>query len=205
MRLHWHPFSLYPRRIRIALAEKRLPYEDVLVDLPGGALRTPDFLRLNPFGQVPVLEDGDLVLYESVAILEYLEETHREPALFPADARTRARARQLMLASGDYLAPPFHRCVLRLLSPERAAPDDQARDVAAIRAYLGVLDAMLADGRAHLLGDFSLADVCHAPFVCELAAVRLGHLPGDRPAVARWIDRLNARPSVVGTRPEPVA
>ena len=53
-------------------------------------------------------------------------------------------------------------------------------------------------------GPFSLADVCHAPFVCELAGVRLGRLLTERPAVARWVDRLNARPSIAATRPEPV-
>ena len=205
MRLHWHPFSLFPRRIRIALAEKGIAYDDVLVDLPGGATREPAFRALNPFGQVPVLEDGELVLYESVAILEYLEETHPEPALLPRDRTRRALARQGMLAAGDYLAPPFHRWLARFFTPEPAWDrDDQTRAAGAVATYLDVLAATLGDGRTYLAGDFSLADVCHVPFVCELAQVELGALLADRPPVARWVDRLNARPSVRATRPEPL-
>jgi glutathione S-transferase len=75
MRLYWHPFSIFPRRVRIAIREKGIRCEEVEVDLPGGATRAAEFRRLNPFGQVPVLEDEGVVT-ESVAILGYLEERH---------------------------------------------------------------------------------------------------------------------------------
>ncbi len=206
MRLHWHPFSIFPRRVRIVLREKRLPYEDVIVDLPGGALRTPAFRRLNPFGQVPVLEDDGLVLYESIAILEYLEERHPSPALMPeGDPVARARTRQLMLTSGDYLTAPFHRWIVRLFTPEASWDrDDQARAADEIAAHLDVLEAVLADGRPHLTGAFSLADVCYAIFVCELDLVGLGRVLDVRPHVRAWIERLNARESIRATRPEGV-
>jgi glutathione S-transferase len=203
MRLHWHPFSIFPRRIRIALHEKAIPYEDVIVDLPGGALRSPEFRRLNPFGQVPVLEDRDLVLYESVAILEYLEETHPATPLLPRDPVARARTRQLMLTAGDYLAPAFHRWVMRFFTPESAWDrDDQARAVEEIGVHLDVLESVLG-GRDYLAGAFSLADVCYAPFTCELESTALGHLLTGRPRVRAWVDRLNARPALVATRPAP--
>jgi len=206
MRLHWHPFSLFPRRVRVALAEKNLPYDDVIVDLQGSALREPGFRALNPFGQVPVLEDGDLVLYESIAILEYLEERHPEPELLPPDPARRALARQAMLASGDYLAPPFHRWLARFFTPETTWDrDDQTRAMTEIGAYLDVLAVTLADGRPHLAGGFSLADVCHVPFACELRNVQLGSLLAERPPVGRWVDRLNARSSVQATRPQAIA
>ena len=201
MRLHWHPFSIFPRRVRVALHEKRLAYDDVLVDLPAGAHRTPEFRRLNPFGQVPVLEDDGLVLYESLAILEYLEERYRQPPLLPADVASRAIARQHMCASGDYLTPPFHRWIARLYTPEPTWDrDDQARAADEIAAHLDVLEVAL-EGREHLAGPFSLADVAYVPFVCDLAMAQLGHLLPPRPRVRDWIDRLNARPSIVATRP----
>src|SRR6185369_9972468 len=100
---YWHPFSIIPRRVRIALREKAIACEEVEVDLPGGAHREPEFRRLNPFGQVPVLQDGDLVIAESVAILEYLEERHPSPPLLPATPAGRAVTRQYMLFAGDYV------------------------------------------------------------------------------------------------------
>jgi glutathione S-transferase len=132
MKLYWHPFSVFPRRIRIALREKGIAYEEVVVDLPGGALRGAEFRRLNPFGQVPVLEDGDLVISESIAILEYLEERHPAPPLLPADAASRAAVRQLMLWSGDYLAPEWEAWVAPWFSDVK--PDDPA-----VRAWVGRL------------------------------------------------------------------
>jgi glutathione S-transferase len=202
VRLYWHPFSIFPRRVRIALREKGLACDEVIVDLPGGALKTPEFRRLNPFGQVPVLEDDGLVLYESVAILEYLEERHPTPPLMPAgDPVARARTRQLMLAAGDYLTPPFHRWLAQFFTPEATWDRaDQARAAEEIAAHLDVLEAVLADGRAHLAGAFSLADVCYAPFVCELATARLAHLLDVRPRVHGWIERLAARASIEATR-----
>jgi glutathione S-transferase len=202
LRLHWHPFSLYPRRVRIALREKRLACEEVVVDVPGGALQTAAFRTLNPFGQVPVLEDDGLVLYESIAILEYLEERYPTPALLPAgDPVARARTRQLMLASGDYLGPPFKRWAARFFTPETAWDRaDQARAAEEIAAHLDVLEAELGDGRTYLTGAFSLADVCYAIFVCELETAELGRLLAARPRLGAWVGRLHARTSVQATR-----
>src|SRR5689334_13778088 len=101
MRLYTHRFSLMPWRVRIALHEKGLTHELVEVDV---FARPPsaEVLRLNPFLQIPVLEDDGLLIAESMAILEYLEEQHPEPALLPRDVRLRATARQLMGWSTDY-------------------------------------------------------------------------------------------------------
>jgi glutathione S-transferase len=198
VRLLWHPFSIFPRRVRIAIREKGIACDEVVVDLPGGALKTPEFRRLNPFGQVPVLEDDGLVLYESIAILEYLEERHPTPPLMPSgDPVVRARTRQLMLAAGDYLTPPFHRWLAQFFTPESSWDRaDQARAADEIAAHLDVLEGVLGDGRAHLTGAFSLADVCYAPFVCELATARLERLVDARPRVRAWIERLQARDSI---------
>jgi glutathione S-transferase len=202
MKLYWHPFSLFPRRVRVAVREKEIGCEEVIVDLPGGALHGPEFRRLNPFAQVPVLEDGDLVIYESLAILEYLEERHPAPALLPSAAGERAQARQLMLAAGDYLAPPFKRWLSRMFQPEAIwNRDDQEAARDEIAAHLDVLEDILGT-RAFLVGDaFSLADIAYVPMVCELAACQLRELLAARPQVNDWIDRLRSRPSVRETSP----
>lgn len=201
MRLHWHPFSLFPRRVRVALLEKNLPSEDVIVDLPGGATHGEAFRALNPFGHVPVLEDDGLVLYESIAILEYLEERHPAPALLPREVGPRAAARQHMQVSGDYLTPPFKRWLTRLFTPESTWDrDDQARAAIEIGQHLDVLEAALG-AREYLVGAFSLADVCYVPFVAELEMVGLADLLAERPRVRAWVARLNERPSVRATGP----
>lgn len=182
------------------MREKGIACEEVVVDLPGGALREPAFRRLNPFGQVPVLEDGEVIIYESLAILEYLEERHPSPPLLPADPAGRAQARQLMLASGDYLAPPFKRWLARLFTPrEQWDVADQERAREEIGAHLDVLAGVLGD-HAYLLGDMlTLADVAYAPLVCEMGAVQLDEVLAARPAVAAWVERLRGRPAVRST------
>ena len=191
MKLYWHPVSLMPWRVRIALAEKGLDYEDKVVDLPGGASHQPDFLALNPFGQVPVLEDAGRPMAESTAILEYLEETHPEPALMPASPSARADVRQLMCWSNGPWMTSWKRWVApaSMGFPDTAEVKAQGRE--ALDQHLEVLAGRLA--RADwLAGDYSLADICYAPLV--LIADRAGLSTG--PAVAAWLDRLRARPAV---------
>jgi glutathione S-transferase len=201
MRLYWHPFSIFPRRVRIALREKQIACEEVEIDLPGGATRAPAFRTLNPFGQVPVLEHDGLVIYESLAILEYLEERFPTPALLPPELGARAQVRQLMAASGDYFAGPFKRWLPRLFTPEEQWDGaDQERAVGEMAHHLDVLEELLAT-HEHLASAFSLADVAYAPLVCELKGCQLGHLLEQRPAAHAWVRRLRARPSVQATSP----
>ena len=90
LKLHHHPFSTFSRRVRIALLEKNIPCELIEVDMMARAHRSPAYLALNPYGRVPTLEEDGFILYESTAILEYLEMTHPTPPLVPTDARGRA-------------------------------------------------------------------------------------------------------------------
>ena len=86
----------YGQKVRIALAEKALTYDLVAVDLTQHENRKPDFLRLNPFGRVPVLVDDDTTIYDSTIINEYLEDEYPEPPVLPpvgsSAMRSRARA-----------------------------------------------------------------------------------------------------------------
>ena len=203
IRLHWHPFSIVPRRVRIVLREKRIPHKEVEVDVLAGAHRDPEFRRLNPFGQIPVLEDAGLVICESVAILEYLEERFPSPRLLSADAGPRATTRQFMLWSGDYLSSPWEAWMRPAFAPD--APVDVAGREKAhghISAHMDVLERRLG-GRDWLVDRYSLADVCYAPLVTVFDRVGLGDLISARPRVAAWVGRLLERPAVRETAPPP--
>jgi glutathione S-transferase len=87
MKLYAHPFSNNSMRAQLSLDEKGLDYEYVKVDLFKGQHKQPDFLAINPRGQVPALVDGDVRIYESVAIVQYLEYRYPDPPLIRSAAR----------------------------------------------------------------------------------------------------------------------
>jgi glutathione S-transferase len=84
------------QRVKVVLEEKKLPYEIVNIDLRAGAQKTPEYLKINPYGKVPAIVDGDTVLYESCIINEYLDEKYPAVRLMPSDPAARAKARILI-------------------------------------------------------------------------------------------------------------
>ena len=200
IKLHYHPLSTYSRRVRIALAEKQIPHELVLVDMPARRHREPPYLSLNPYGRVPTLEEDGFVLFESTAILDYLEATHPRPALVPADARGRALVDmhiklcdlQLSRHAGTIIFPK------RFLPKEKWNNAAMAEAKAEIEKHFAILDKQLA-GKTYLVADeFSLAEVCYTPFLEFLPLMEISP-PG---AAAAWSERLLKRASAVATRPE---
>src|SRR5688572_7642704 len=93
MKLYDRHTSPNCQRTRVVLYEKTIPYETVPVDLVAKEQKKPEFLKMNPYGKVPVLVDGDTILYESCIINEYLEERYPEPPLLPRDPGQRAKIR----------------------------------------------------------------------------------------------------------------
>ena len=95
MKLYDYPQCPFGQKVRIVLSEKELSYELINVDLRRAEQKRPEFLKMNPFGKVPVLVDDDLVVYDSTVINEYLEDEYPHPRLLPEDSQARARARSL--------------------------------------------------------------------------------------------------------------
>jgi len=199
LKLHYHPLSTYSRRVRIALIEKGLAAYLIELDMAKGAHREPAYLALNPYGRVPTLEEDGFVLYESTAILEYLEATHPSPPLVPADARGRALVAmhvklcdiQLARQTGIIIFPK------RFLPKERWDAAAMAQAKKEIEKHLGILETQLR-GKDYLVGDrYSLVEVCYTPFVEFLPLMEVT----PPPAVARWVARMLERPSARETKP----
>ena len=186
MKLYTYFRSSAAYRVRIALNLKGLDYEAVPVHLVrgGGEHRQPAYLGLNPAGLVPALEDQGQVLTQSLAIIEYLEESHPQPALLPAAPLDRARVRAIAQAIACDIHPVNNLRVLQYLTRELGA--DEVQKSAWYRHWIGVglqaVEAMLAgDARsaAFCHGDTpGVADCCLVPqvfnarrFGCDLSAM----------------------------------
>lgn len=198
LKLHHHPFSTYARRVRIALIEKNIPAELVEVDMIARAHRGPAYLALNPYGRVPTLEEDGFVLYESTAILEYLEATHPTPPLVPADARGRALVAMHMKLCDIQMA----RQTGIIIFPRRFLPKDRWDDAAMAQAkkeiekHFAIVETQLK-GKEYMVGNqYSLVEVCYTPFVEFLPLMEITPPPG----VAAWVQRMLDRPSAKQTK-----
>ena len=193
--------SPFVRKVRVALAEKNLPHEHEPLT-PFGP--NPEYRKLHPQGKIPTLTDGDKVIPDSSAIVQYLERVAPTPALFPSDAYGFARAvwheEYADTALVQAVVPYFQQRVLFPLIMKRPG-DEAAVAKAAAEAIPPVFDYLEQQigGNEYLIGNrFSLADVATAsPFV------NYGH--GDGPIdAARWpklaayVERIHARPSFKG-------
>ena len=198
LKIHHHPLSTYSRRVLIVLIEKNIAYESVIVDMAGRAHRSPTYLALNPYGRVPTLEEDGLVLYESTAILNYLEATHPTPALVPSDARGRALVDMHMKLCDLQMGRPSG----TIIFPKRFLPKDRWNEAAIaaakadIEKHFAILERHL-DGKTFLVANqFTLADVCYAPFVDFMTLMEIT----PPPDVAAWITRVLSRPSLKQSR-----
>jgi glutathione S-transferase len=192
--LYSGPLSMFGAKTQIAALEKGLEFELVMVPFDFEKLyapRHPEVLRVNPKKQVPVLVDGDLALFDSTQIFEYLEDLQPQPALWPADVRERARARLLEHKSDEVYFPH----VIRLMGLQSQLQEEAARSaIAGARQYCLDMEAQLA-GREWLAGSYGYADI--AFYMAALFGERLGApLTSDMPRLLAWRERMTARPPV---------
>jgi glutathione S-transferase len=192
--LYSGPLSMFGAKVHIAVLEKGLPFELVMVPFDFHRLyepRHPEVLRINPKRQVPVLVHGDLEIFDSTQIFEYLEDLQPEPALWPRDPRARARARLLEHQSDEVYFPQ----VVRLMGLQDQLQGDAAQAaIAAANAYALRMDALLAQN-AFLAGDFTYADI--AFYMAALFGERQGApLTNATPRLLAWRERMTHRPAV---------
>ena len=191
-------------RVKIALNEKDLVYERVSLNLAKRDQKKPEFLKLNPYGKVPVIDDGGKVLFESCIINEYLDEKYPNPPLMPKDPYLRARGRILVDYGMNHLHVTYFALRDEFFFKKEGARDQKliAEKQRELRGMLGYLEEALGD-KEYFLGDFSLTDVDLWPRFGRLEDY--GALPTpELPRLGRWIQRMKARPSIkalVGQQP----
>jgi glutathione S-transferase len=183
------------QRVKVVLAEKNLPYEIVPVDLTKKEQKNAEYLKMNPYGKVPVLTDDNTVLYESLIINEYLEEKYPATSLLPKEPAKKAKARILTDYGMAHFDSPYQKLRMELMkeAKEQSQPTiDGAK--AELKNLLQRFEEELGE-QQYLLGDFSLVDANLIPRFTRLEG--FGILPDPSlPRLGKYMERMKARPSV---------
>ena len=197
------PGSPYVRAALLGLEEKGADWR--LVPFGMGDMRGPKHLQLHAFGRIPILDHGDFRLYETQAILRYLDRIIPAPALTPADPRAEARMNQLCGITDWYVLPDISSGITfgRLVAPKFGMPVDEAKIQAAIpRAKLCVTEIARLLGEQDYLagGAVSIADLLMIPHLSFLTETAEGEeMLAPHGELLAWIRRMEERPSMRNT------
>ena len=192
MKLYHHPLSGHAHRARLFLSLIGVPHELVEVDLAGGAHKTPDFLKLNSFGQVPVLDDNGTIVGDSNAILVYLAKKYRKADWLPEDpAGAAAVQRWLSVAAGQIAYGPAAARLINLLGAKFNAEEVIGR----AHGILKIIDAELASKPWIAAAHPTIADVALYSYIARAPEgnVDLGAYRN----VDAWLKRVEALPGFV--------
>lgn len=193
-------------RVRIALNLKGIEADRRFVHLRRGEQRRPDYLSLNPQGLVPALVDDGRVVTQSLAIVEYLDETHPEPPLLPGDPASRARVRELSLAVACDIHPLNNLRVLKYLVGPLGVPDADKDEWYRhwVRVGFEAIEAMLTPGAGtgrFCHGDApTMADVFLVPQVANAERLQVDLAP--YPTIRRIAETCRALPAFAAAAPD---
>jgi glutathione S-transferase len=192
--LYSGPLSMFGAKAEIAAREKGLAFELVMVPYESQRGYSPkhrEVLRINPKGQVPVLVEGGLEIFDSTQIFEYLEDLQPQPPLWPRERRARALARLLEHESDELYFPH----VVRLMGLQQELQGEAARSaIAAASDCYARMESRLGE-QEWLAGSYSFADI--AFYMAALFGERQGApLTQARPRLLAWRERMTRRPAV---------
>jgi glutathione S-transferase len=199
IRLYRYALSGHAHRVQLMLSLLGLPFELVDVDLARGEHKTPAFLALNPFGQVPVIEDGNATLADSNAILVYLASTYDERRRWwPQSGQAQAAVqRWLSVAAGPLASGPAAARVAVLFQRPQ-----NPQCVVTARQLFGVMDAHLS-GQGWLAADHAtIADVATYSYTAHAPEGGISLEPW--PQIRAWLERVEALPGFVGMQRSPL-
>ncbi|KAH6811144.1 glutathione S-transferase 7 [Perilla frutescens var. frutescens] len=201
MKVHGGIFSTATMRVMACLNEKSLEYEFVAVDLGSGDQKKGPFLSLNPFGQVPAFEDGDLKLFESRAITRYIAHAYagKGTPLVCKEPKEMAAEEVWAEVEAQRYEPPAAKLTWELgIKPIIGMATDEAvvaEQEAELAKVLDVYEARLAQSKYLGGAAFSLADLHHLPTLKYLMATPIKAVFDARPLVTAWAADIMARPS----------
>jgi glutathione S-transferase len=197
--------SPFAWKVWLALEHKQIPYELRLLSFDRGETRSPEFLAVNPRGKVPAIVDDGFALWESGAIVEYLEERYPQRPLLPKDVKARATVRRLAAEAEAYLGPAVNGLFrVTLFAKDEEDPEAIAAAQAAVLEEVGRFEAALAGD--FLAGDLSLADFAafsHMRLVLRVDERQPRNGIGARlpKGIGAWMKRIEALPYYARTIP----
>jgi glutathione S-transferase len=211
--IFWGCGSPYSWRVQLALEIKGIPYQGRQLSFSDADLQSEAFLAINPRGQVPALRDGEFTLYESIAILSYLDAKQPEPPLFGRDTAERGLIWRQIMECVYYLEPHMTSFAGTIFSGELPEKSDEAvKSRQQVEQELCRLDAVL-EQNDYLAGNrISAADVATYPVIqllliaarrenTEAVSGRLRKIDRHFPALHAWCRRIEALPGFEKTNP----
>lgn len=203
IKVHGLPFSSCTARVLACLNEKQIEYELIPVNVQGGDHKQPQYLSFNPFGLIPALQDGDLTLFESRAIIKYLAKKYNgqgSPNLLGSTVEEEAVVEQWCDVEAHHFNPPCYAIVSQIIiNPLKGGTTDEAvvaSNEEKLSKVLDVYEEWLSKSK-YLAGDwFSLADLQHMPFLHYLMNdVGKATLISSRKHVNAWWEDISSRPA----------
>ncbi|WDZ96005.1 glutathione S-transferase [Herbaspirillum sp. WKF16] len=192
IRLYSFPLSGHVHRVKLLLSMLALPHEVIDVNIPGGEHKQPDFIKLNPRGQIPVIVDGDVTLYDSTAILVYLAKRYGGEQWLPSDPLGAAHVQQfLSLAAGEIFEGPNRVRLVKLLKRDL----DYSLALEKTLSVLGLLEQHLAGRDFLAAGHATIADLACYAYVAHVPEGGVDLAP--YPNVRGWIARVEQLPRFV--------
>lgn len=197
MKLYNMNLSNFATKSRIAIYDKGLNIE--IAEIPGGNLKSPEYLKINPLGKTPALDADGMIIAESEVINEYLEDKFPNPPLLPKAPEGRARVRQFTRFHDLYLEPPL-RALFGQLNPKTRDEKFVNERLTEVNQRLDQLESMLGPDGFAAGPEFTLADCALAPtmFFATNMLPGFGAKPPleSRPKLAAWWTHVRTRPSV---------
>ncbi|KAJ7928338.1 thioredoxin-like protein [Mycena leptocephala] len=197
LKLYGGKIATCTRRVATVLHELKVPFELIEVDVMNGEHKTPEYLKKQPFGQIPYIDDDGFILYETRAICRYIAAKYPASGLIPTEPKANALFEQAAAVELTNFDPSASKAGLEFFKKALGWPHDLAQAEAQLEVLDKKLDAYEAilSAQRYMAGDtLTLADLFHLPYA-PLVASGGSDIMTRRPNVARWYNELIARPS----------